>query len=63
MTLLLTPETEQAIADQIKSGRYSTAEEVAIEALRLLWERDRADDERRHRRTPRYDRDRDRTNC
>ena len=52
MTLLLTPETEMAIAEQVKSGRYSTADEVVLEALRLLWERDRADDERRHRRTP-----------
>jgi len=63
MTLLLTPETERAIAEQVESGRYSTADEVVLEALRLLSERDRADDERRHRRTPGYDRDRDRTNC
>ena len=41
------PETERAIAEKIKSGRYSTADEVAIEALGLLSERDRADDERR----------------
>lgn len=52
MTLLLTPETERAIADRVKSGRYSTADEVVLEALRLLSERDRAEDERRHRRTP-----------
>ncbi len=47
MTLLLTPETERAIAEQVERGRYSTANEVVLEALRLLSERDRADDERR----------------
>ncbi|MGK7902800.1 MAG: type II toxin-antitoxin system ParD family antitoxin [Hormoscilla sp.] len=47
MTLLLTPETETAIADRVKSGRYSTADEVVREALGLLSERDRAEDERR----------------
>ncbi|MBC6472665.1 MAG: type II toxin-antitoxin system ParD family antitoxin [Hormoscilla sp. GM102CHS1] len=47
MTLSLRPETERAIASRVESGRYSTPDEVVLEALRLLSERDRADDERR----------------
>lgn len=47
MTLSLKPETEKAIASRVESGRYSTPDEVVLEALRLLWERDRAEDKRR----------------
>ncbi len=47
MSLSLTPETEQAIGEQVKSGRYQSADEVILEGLRLLEERDRALDAQR----------------
>ncbi len=47
MSLSLTPETEQAIEEQVKSGRYQSVNEVILEGLRLLEERDRALDAQR----------------
>ncbi|WP_413160586.1 type II toxin-antitoxin system ParD family antitoxin [Capilliphycus salinus ALCB114379] len=47
MSLSLTPEVEQAIEEQVRSGRYQSANEVVQEALRLLKERDRALNEKR----------------
>lgn len=41
MTILLTPEIEQLIDKQLKSGRYQSASEVVLEGLRLLEVRDR----------------------
>ena len=42
MSLSLTPEVEQALAEKVKSGRYQSADEVILEGLRLLEERDRS---------------------
>jgi Arc/MetJ-type ribon-helix-helix transcriptional regulator len=36
MTLTLTPETEQLINDELKSGHYKDAEDVIQRALRAL---------------------------
>ena len=47
MSLSLTPELEQAIVEKVKSGRYQSVDEVVLEGLRLLEERDRALDEQR----------------
>jgi antitoxin ParD1/3/4 len=47
MSLSLTPEVEQAIAEKIQSGRYQSAEEVIMEGLRLIEERDHVSDEQR----------------
>jgi antitoxin ParD1/3/4 len=47
MSLSLTPEVEQAIEEQVRSGRYQSASEVVQEALRLLKERDRTLNEKR----------------
>jgi antitoxin ParD1/3/4 len=41
MNISLTPELEQFIAEQVKSGKFFDATEVITEGLRLLWERDR----------------------
>ena len=41
MNISLTPELEQFIAEQVKSGKFFDASEVITEGLRLLWERDR----------------------
>jgi antitoxin ParD1/3/4 len=41
MNISLTPELEQFIAEQVKSGKFFDASEVVTEGLRLLWERDR----------------------
>ena len=40
MNILLTSEMEQFIRDRVSSGRYSSASEVVLDALRLLEERD-----------------------
>ncbi len=40
MDVSLTPELEKLINDKIRSGLYSSANEVVSEALRLLYERD-----------------------
>ena len=40
MNISLTPELEQLIDDQVKTGMYQTASEVIREGLRLLRERD-----------------------
>ena len=37
MSVLLTPELEQLVEAQVKSGRYGSANEVLAEAIRL-WE-------------------------
>ncbi len=47
MSLSLTPETEQAIEEKVKNGPYQSADEVILEGLRLLEERDRALDAQR----------------
>jgi len=41
MAIYLTPEFEQLVDSQVKSGRYNSASEVIAEALRLLEQRDR----------------------
>ena len=41
MNISLTPELEQFIAEQVKSGKFFDATEVVTEGLRILWERDR----------------------
>jgi antitoxin ParD1/3/4 len=41
MNLHLTPELEKLILNELDSGRYSSANEVVGEALRLLEQRDR----------------------
>ncbi|MBO1349795.1 MAG: type II toxin-antitoxin system ParD family antitoxin [Hormoscilla sp. GUM202] len=46
MTILLTPEIEQLIDEQVKSGRYQSAAEVVLEGLRLLSVRDQIDKKR-----------------
>ena len=46
MTILLTPEIEQLIDEQVKSGRYQSASEVVLEGLRLLSVRDQIDKKR-----------------
>lgn len=38
MNVLLTPELEKFIAEKVESGKYSSAEEVIREGLRLLRE-------------------------
>ena len=40
MNVDLTPELEQLVQIQVKSGRYNSASEVVREALRLLGQRD-----------------------
>ncbi|MGP6158983.1 MAG: type II toxin-antitoxin system ParD family antitoxin [Vulcanimicrobiaceae bacterium] len=40
MSLSLTPELEQYLADKVSSGLYQTSSEVMREALRLMRERD-----------------------
>jgi antitoxin ParD1/3/4 len=40
MNIILKPEEEQLIQEKLKSGKYETAYEVIVEALRLLEERD-----------------------
>ena len=46
MNVSLTPELEQYINEQVKSGKYASVSEIIGEALRLLWERDRIRDAR-----------------
>lgn len=41
MNITLKPEEEQLIQEKLKSGKYETAYEVIVEALRLLEERDK----------------------
>ncbi|HAG80699.1 MAG TPA: type II toxin-antitoxin system ParD family antitoxin [Cyanobacteria bacterium UBA12227] len=41
MTLLLTPELEMFIQNQIASGKYTSTNEVIIAALKLLEKRER----------------------
>jgi antitoxin ParD1/3/4 len=41
MNVSLTPELENFVQTEVKSGRYLSASEVIREALRLLEERDR----------------------
>ena len=41
MNIILKPEEEQLIQEKLKSGKYETAYEVIVEALRLLEERDK----------------------
>ncbi|HBL13898.1 MAG TPA: type II toxin-antitoxin system ParD family antitoxin [Cyanobacteria bacterium UBA11162] len=40
MNITLKPEEEQLIQEKLRSGKYQTAYEVIVEALRLLAERD-----------------------
>ncbi|HAG80240.1 MAG TPA: type II toxin-antitoxin system ParD family antitoxin [Cyanobacteria bacterium UBA12227] len=40
MNITLKPEEEQLIQEKLKSGKYQTAYEIIVEALRLLAERD-----------------------
>ncbi len=42
MKINLTPEQEQIVKDELKSGHFQTAEEVIAEALRALRERERS---------------------
>jgi antitoxin ParD1/3/4 len=41
MNIILKPEEEQLIQEKLKSGKYETAYEMIVEALRLLEERDK----------------------
>ena len=41
MNITFNPEEEQLIQEKLKSGKYATAYEVIVEALRLLEERDK----------------------
>jgi antitoxin ParD1/3/4 len=41
MKIALKPEEEQLIQEKLKSGKYATAYEIIVEALRLLDERDK----------------------
>jgi antitoxin ParD1/3/4 len=41
MSIALNPEQEKFIQEKLKSGKYKTADEVILEAFRLLEERDR----------------------
>ncbi|MBD2773442.1 type II toxin-antitoxin system ParD family antitoxin [Iningainema tapete] len=41
MNISLTPKQEQFIQEQLKSGRYSTSDEVIAQALQLLEEDER----------------------
>ncbi len=45
MNIMLKPEQEQFIQAEIKNGRYETAEQVISEALKLLEEYNRKQDE------------------
>ncbi|MEG4343946.1 type II toxin-antitoxin system ParD family antitoxin [Microcoleus sp. A003_D6] len=40
MNIFLTPELEQFVQSTVKNGRYSSASEVILAALRLLKERE-----------------------
>ncbi|MBO9998132.1 MAG: type II toxin-antitoxin system ParD family antitoxin [Cyanobacteria bacterium SID2] len=40
MSLSLTPETEKRIVEQLKSGRYQSADEVILAGLKLLDKRE-----------------------
>ena len=40
MNITFQPEEERLIQEKLKSGKYATAYEVVVEALRLLEERD-----------------------
>nr|WP_199349615.1 type II toxin-antitoxin system ParD family antitoxin [Nostoc flagelliforme] len=42
----MTPELEQLVKDKVNSGRYHSVSEVMGEALRLLDERDRSQEQR-----------------
>ncbi|MEH2124389.1 type II toxin-antitoxin system ParD family antitoxin [Nostoc sp.] len=46
MNISLTPELEQLVKDKVNSGRYHSVSEVMGEALRLLDERDRIQEQR-----------------
>jgi antitoxin ParD1/3/4 len=41
MNIILKPEEKQLIQEKIKSGKYKTAYELIVEALRLLEKRDK----------------------
>ena len=43
MTVVLKPEMEKLIKEQVESGHFQNPEAVVEEALRLLTERDRAE--------------------
>ncbi len=45
MNISLTPKQERLIQEKLKSGRYSTVDRVIDEALELLEERDRQDED------------------
>ena len=40
MTVNLTPELEQLVANKVQSGRYNSASEVVLEALRFMEQKD-----------------------
>ncbi|PHM09976.1 type II toxin-antitoxin system ParD family antitoxin [Nostoc sp. 'Peltigera malacea cyanobiont' DB3992] len=46
MNVSLTPELEQLVKDKVNSGRYHSVSQVMGEALRLLDERDRVQEQR-----------------
>ncbi len=46
MNISLTSELEQLVNDQVNSGKYNSISEMIGEALRLLLERDRLQEER-----------------
>jgi Arc/MetJ-type ribon-helix-helix transcriptional regulator len=48
MNINLTPEQEQIINDEVKSGHFRSAEEVTAKALVALREKERPDDTGHH---------------
>jgi len=46
MNVSLTPELERMIREKVETGRYASTSEVVREALRLLEQRDRSEQER-----------------
>lgn len=46
MNVSLTPELERMIRKKVETGRYASTSEVVREALRLLEQRDRSEQER-----------------
>jgi Arc/MetJ-type ribon-helix-helix transcriptional regulator len=44
MHIILHPDIEKFIDEQLRRGDYRSPDEVVTEALYLLWQRDQADD-------------------
>jgi Arc/MetJ-type ribon-helix-helix transcriptional regulator len=44
MPIILHPDIEKFIGEQLRGGNYRSPDEVVTEALFLLWQRDQADE-------------------